>query len=442
MKTRVFPVARPLIAVAVLICFTGATVEKPKPLPAALNNDVSSVYGLLVKTFYRPLDGRVVLEGAHAALLAYARKHGAGAPLPAPDSADTRHPVDYVARAIAAMDKPGDPSAAASAALHGMAASAHDRWTEYFDASEFKKFIGALDPPGFSGIGVLLGTDAATKCPNIQFTTPQGPADTAGARAGDVITAIDGKSACGMQMADVSKRLRGPDGAVVVVALRRTGEADPVNLQITRRPVQTPTVFEKMLSDDVGYVAVVVFGAPTPEEFTRALTALQSRHPKAIILDLRDDGGGYVNAAVSVASHFLTSGPVVTTVTQGSAITQSSDDEAPMINVPVAVLVNQYTASASEIAASALAENRVATLIGTRTFGKGVEQTVSRFPDGSAIKITTARYLTAQNHDLNGKGLVPEVVVQEPNPTLGDVAHDAQLRAAMTFLSRIGQHAG
>jgi carboxyl-terminal processing protease len=193
-----------------------------------------------------------------------------------------------------------------------------------------------------------------------------------------------------------------------------------------------------MLPDKVGYVFVVVFAQPTATEFASALQRLQKQGARSLVVDLRDDGGGYVFAAVSIASHFFGSGPVVTTVPRdGNAVTEASDAEDPQVTVPTAVLVNGYTASASEILSGALQDNHVATLFGTRTFGKGVEQTLTRLPGGAAIKITTARYLTPANRDVNGKGIEPDFrVALKPHSVQGDPANDAQLQAALDYLRK------
>jgi carboxyl-terminal processing protease len=314
-----------------------------------------------------------------------------------------------------------------------MALSANDRWTEYFDPDEFKQFDSALDPPDISGIGVLLNVDPKSKCGTAFFVIPQSPADRTGIESGDLITAIDGTPVCGLAQPLISKRLRGTTGSTVNVTVRR-GDSTK-DFAITRAPVQVPTVYFRMLPGAIAYINVFVFGSPTPAEFSEALRRMQALGARGYILDLRDDGGGYVLSAVSIASHFISSGPIFSTVSKQGEITTDTDAEPPQVSAPLAVLVNQNTASASEITASALQENQVAEVIGTRTFGKGVEQTVSRLPDGSAVKITTARYVTAQNHDLNGVGLQPDLHVNEnPSAQFGQIGKDAQLQAALTYL--------
>jgi carboxyl-terminal processing protease len=318
-----------------------------------------------------------------------------------------------------------------------MAAGTRDRWTEFFTPQEWASFDAPLDPKAIFGIGVLLDIDPVTHFARSFYVIPGGPADNAGISSGDLITAVDGKSTRGMIQPQVSKLLRGaPDTNVRVATKADDGGEREVSL--TRSGVRPPTVIVKLLPNKVGYILVGIFAEPTAGEFTEALRRLKREGARALIVDLRDDGGGYISAAIAIASHFFSSAPIVTTLDRdGAAITQSSNDEEPQITTPVAVLVNGFTASASEILAGALQDNHAAILIGTRTFGKGVEQTITRLRNGAAIKITTARYLTPANRDLNGTGLEPDVpVALNKGAMVGDPGSDAQLQSALAYLER------
>jgi carboxyl-terminal processing protease len=390
---------------------------------------------LITQTFYRPIAGHQIQAGADAAILAYARRRGAHNP------ALSAHATASAANIVADVEEAAgtyhlDPLETAYAALHGMALSTHDRWTEFFTPKEFASFDAPLDPKSIYGIGILVGTDATTRFAQAIYVIPKGPADAAGIAEGDTITEISGTSTRGLSQAAITQLLRGSNGSVVHLVVRRGGVDRQVS--VTRASVHAPTVIVKSLPGNVGYIFVAVFAAPTADEFAAALERLQAQHARAIVVDLRDDGGGYVSAAVSIASHFFGTGAVMTSLPRtGVAITQDSDDESPQVTLPVAVLVNGYTASASEILAGALHDNHVATLFGTRTFGKGVEQSVSKFPDGAAIKITSARYLTPANHDLNGKGIEPDVSVSlNDRAVIGDPRRDSQLRAALEYVHR------
>jgi carboxyl-terminal processing protease len=205
---------------------------------------------------------------------------------------------------------------------------------------------------------------------------------------------------------------------------------------LTRASIHQISVFGKMLPNKIGYVALTVFGRDTGSELTTELSRLQQRGAKAIIMDLRDNGGGYINAAVAVSSKFISAGPIVSVESRASSITTLEADATAIAPLPLAVLVNQYTASASEITSGAIQDDGVGEIIGTKTFGKGVVQTIFPLGDGSAVKITTARYLTPDNRDINHRGITPDIVLAEKKTDrLGDPSRDTQLQRAMNYLT-------
>ncbi len=190
-----------------------------------------------------------------------------------------------------------------------------------------------------------------------------------------------------------------------------------------------------MLKNNVGYVALSVFGKDTAKELSTALDRLHQRGARAIIMDLRENGGGYLDAAVGVSSKFISSGPIVSVESRASSITTLEANDTAINPVPLAVLVNGHTASASEITSGAIQDSGVGEIIGTRTFGKGVVQTIYPLGDGSAVKITTARYLTPHNRDINHLGITPDIVVTENiGARLGDPAKDVQLQRALQYI--------
>jgi carboxyl-terminal processing protease len=163
---------------------------------------------------------------------------------------------------------------------------------------------------------------------------------------------------------------------------------------------------------------------------------LQQQGARAVVLDLRDNGGGYLEAAVAVSSKFISSGPIVSVESRASNITTLEADDTAIDPLPLVVLVNGYTASASEITSGAIQDSGVGTIMGTKTFGKGVVQTIYPLPDGSAVKITTARYLTPRNRDINHLGITPDVTVGEnKHPQYGTPAKDDQLEHAVQYLT-------
>jgi carboxyl-terminal processing protease len=219
----------------------------------------------------------------------------------------------------------------------------------------------------------------------------------------------------------------------VRVAFTHDGEAhDPIAL--TRRVITPPDVLAHTLSGGIGYVRLRSFGANSARQLDVALAQLKTAGVHAYVLDLRGNGGGYRDDAVAVASHFV-QGTVVTTQARNAAPAVFSAKPIARIDAPLAVLVNGDTASASEIVAGAIQDTKAGTLIGTRTFGKGLVQETFPLPDGGAIKLTTARYLTPSGRNIDRVGITPDVVVTEPSDAqLGQPGRDPQLDRALVVL--------
>ena len=394
-------------------------------------DDVRSGYRALTTTFYRGVTPAKLVAGARTALSEALRKNGGRAPaLPAVRPGDDG--VAQIAASIDAVRQRGKLSETelTYAALDGMARAAGDRYTVFLTPKELSGFQTPLNPPHVFGIGVILQQDDTTKDVSAAYVAPGTPADTAGVLNGDVFETIDGANVHGEDIPHVRARLLGKTGTIVRVRLLRDGKTHQ-ELSIARAEVHAPTVYQKLLPNGIGYIAVGVFGEPTAEEFGAALTHLRHQNARAYVIDLRNNGGGYVNAAVAIAGHFIHSGPIVS-VAERSGTTEFDADANADESRPVAVLVNHYSASASEITAGALQDAGVATLVGSRTYGKGVVQQITYNGDGSAMKVTTARYLTPRNRIIDGIGLVPDVNVNEnAHARFGDPAADAQLAAAI-----------
>jgi carboxyl-terminal processing protease len=323
------------------------------------------------------------------------------------------------------------------AAIDGMMGSVNDRYTVFLNAKEYAGLNEDLDGGDFGGTGIVIQIDDSTKYISVENIVPDGPADKAGVQQDDLITAIDGVSTKGITVQQASAKLRGKEGSSVSLTLSRDGAAQPP-LAITRAKIHELSVYEKMFPGKIGYVELTVFGRDTGAELNAALTRLQQQGARAIIMDLRDNGGGYLDAAVAVSSKFISSGPIVSVESRASNITTLDADDTAIDPLPLVVLVNQYTASASEITSGAIQDSGVGTIMGTKTFGKGVVQTIFPLGDNkSAIKITTARYLTPHNRDINHLGISPDVPVAEnKHAQFGVPAKDDQLEHALQFVTQ------
>ncbi len=420
--------ARALVAVAAAFAVVAPTSSDA--LSLAHLDDVRHGYRALTQTFYRGVEPAKLVAGARSGIVEAVRKHKGQPPTFGARSGD-----DAQAQIVAAIEQARGRGGLSEtdltyAALTGMARAAGDRYTVFMSPKELTGFQGPLNPPHVFGIGVLLQQDEKTKDVSAAYVAPGTPAEGAGVQNGDVFDAVDGTSVRGLDVAHVRAKLLGRTGTTVRVRVLRDGKPHD-ELSIVRAAVHAPTVYQKLLPDGIGYIAVGVFGEPTAEEFGAALKHLQRQNARAFVIDLRNNGGGYVNAAVAIADHFIHSGPIVS-VAERRGTTQFDADANADETHPVAVLVNHYSASASEITAGALQDAGVATLVGARTYGKGVVQQLTYNADGSAMKVTTARYLTPRNRIIDGIGLAPDVVVVEnAHPHFGDPAADAQLAAAI-----------
>lgn len=409
------------------------------PLPTSLAVDVHESYHLLSATYFKKLDAQQLLDGARTALADALKKHGIRAELPSMHAASTDDEnlgVLDSAISSAAASAHANTADFAYAAIAGMAGAAKDRYTQFMTPDEFRAFNAELDPEKISGIGVLIEPDPSTSYIRASYVIPGTPADRMGLRIGDVFESIDGATTKNLSVDDASKLLRGKSGTQVHVLVARAA-AERREYTIARSEIQPPTVEFKMLSGQVAYLYVVSFGRATPNEFDVALARVKELGARAVVLDLRNNGGGYVDSALDISSRFIAKKPLLTVEQRGVPETTIDAENDARINVPVTVLVNQYTASASEITAGALQDDGIGVLVGTRTFGKGVMQTLTPLPGGAAIKITTAHYLTPRRRDINLKGIEPDVKVDVTRDArFGDAEKDPQLRAALALLAK------
>jgi carboxyl-terminal processing protease len=440
MRITTISPARVAIAMLLSAALLGGAVQTARAadLPMAQAQDVAESFHLLTTSAYQKVDPQAVVDSAVAALDAAAAKRHLHLALPNIRVEDTFDAIAALNQTIArAADQMKiTPTQAAYLAMAGMANAVKDKYTVFLTPDDFKQFNDALDPEKISGIGVIVGPDQASGYVQASYVVPGTPADRAGIEAGDDFVSIDGVSTKGRAQEDITHMLRGHSGTVVHVETAR-GRAPTKTLAIVRAVVEPPTVVYRMLPEKVGYLAIFAFGEETPNQFDAALAKVRAAGARALVVDLRNNGGGYVRSALQISSEFISNKALYTVETRGSDPETVLADPGEVLTLPLVVLVNQYSASASEIAAGALQDDGVGTLVGTKTFGKGVMQTVTPFPDGAAIKITTAHYLTPANRDINLRGIEPDVRVDEnQNARFGDPEHDAQLRAALAFLEK------
>ncbi|MEO9170222.1 MAG: S41 family peptidase [Candidatus Baltobacteraceae bacterium] len=428
------------IVAAMLVQIPTATPAAPvaglTPLQAS---EIATSYQNLTSEYYKKVDPQAVLDSVHdelAAALKHAGAKGTVSPLHASGLPSANvHAIDAAVESAGKMAGPKLSSTdLAYTAMSGILDSVHDRYTVFLDPSKFAELNEGLDGTDFGGTGIVIQQDDTSKYIDVSNVVPDGPADKAGVQQDDVLVGIDGTTTKGMKMNAASSRLRGKEGTTVSLSIERQGKL-LAPIVITRAKIHQISVFEKMLPNKIGYLALTVFGRTTGPEVDAALSRLEARGARAIIMDLRENGGGYLEAAIAVSSKFISSGPIVSIESRGSNITTREADDTAISPVPLAVLVNGHTASASEITAGAIQDTGVGAIIGTKTFGKGVVQSIFRLPDASAVKITTARYLTPNNRDINHLGIQPDIIVSaDKGDRFGDPARDVQLKRAIDYI--------
>jgi carboxyl-terminal processing protease len=312
--------------------------------------------------------------------------------------------------------------------------SVHDPYTVYLSPREIQGLNESLSGGNFGGIGVYIYQLRDGRI--IVQPIEQMPAARVGMKPGEIIDTVDGKPVAGLPIDHVETMIRGEAGTIVHL------RGHPFNaprsersFAIVREIIHVPTVRAKM-EDGLDYIRLSDFGTTSGDEVRKALLEGKAKGARGYILDLRNNGGGLLDAAVAISSLFIAQGTIVSTIRRDG---QRSTDEALGDAIgglaPLVILVNKYTASASEITSGALEDYHLATLIGTRTFGKGVVQSIIPLPDEGALKITTARYLTPAGRDIQHHGIEPNVLVnQDVNPSLIDTSSDRQLAAAKAQL--------
>ncbi|MED4691144.1 S41 family peptidase [Peribacillus frigoritolerans] len=314
-------------------------------------------------------------------------------------------------------------------AINGMIKSLDDPYSAYMDKKEASSFHESISS-SFEGIGAEIQEQDG----QIMVVSPikGSPAEKAGVKPNDIILSVDGKSVEGLSSSEAVLKIRGEKGTKVDLSISRAGESEPIELTIKRDTIPIETVYAEMLDDGVAKIQVTSFSEHTVQELKTALEEMSKKDMKGLVLDLRGNPGGLLDQAIEMASLFIPNGKVVLQVEDRSGkkdVYKSENDGE--LKIPVVVLIDDGSASASEIVAAAVSESADIPLIGVKSFGKGTVQTAEDFEDGSNFKYTAAKWLTPEGNWIHKKGIKPDINVKLPDyASLPYISPDKELKAS------------
>ncbi|HBH13057.1 MAG TPA: S41 family peptidase [Clostridiales bacterium] len=330
-----------------------------------------------------------------------------------------------------------DESVILEGALKGMLDVLEDPYSEYLTPEEFNSLIEQTQGE-YSGIGVYVSVTEDNK---IVVVSPieDTPADKAGLRTGDFISKVNGVEYLGDKLSDAVNIMKGIPGTDVTITINRTqkdGSETSFDVVITRQNIKIETIKSEMLEDKIGYIRITTFDQQTDEDFNVALRSLSTQAMVGLIIDLRYNPGGLITSVTEIADVLL--GETIITYTQtrdGQREYYNSDKKK--VDVPMVILINEGSASASEILAGAVKDTKSGTLVGTKTFGKGIVQRIMPLEDGSGIKLTVSEYFTPNDVNIHGIGIEPDVYVELPEDVAygpDNIAEDVQLQRAVEII--------
>lgn len=292
----------------------------------------------------------------------------------------------------------------------GMVEGIGDPYTCYYTAEEYNSLMETTTGT-YYGIGAVLTQDAKTNEVTILHVYSGTPAEEAGVKDGDVIVKVDDVEGNSMELSELVKHIKGEEGTTVHLKLLREGETDYLDFDVERRQVEIPTVEYQMLEGKIGLIQISEFSDNTSQQFDDAIKDLQEQGMEAMIVDLRDNPGGVLTAVCDMLDEILPAGTMVYTEDKYGNRSDYDSDES-CLDIPMAVLINENSASASEIFAGAIKDYEYGTLIGTTSFGKGIVQSIIPLEDGSAVKVTMAKYFTPKGNYIHEKGIAPDIELE------------------------------
>lgn len=320
-------------------------------------------------------------------------------------------------------------------AYKGMMASLGDPYSTYYSEDELTEIMQESEGI-YYGIGAYVSLDLKTGYAQISGVIDGTPAQEAQLQEGDLIYEVDGETAYGLELTEVVRMIKGEENTTVHLTLVREGETDYVETDVVRRRIVSPTVNYEMLEDQMGYIQITEFDDVTADQFAEALAVLREQGMKGLILDIRSNPGGNLTTVVAIAKMLLPEGMIVYTEDRNGNRDEYICDGKREFKQPLVVLINGYSASASEILAGAIQDYGIGTLLGTTTYGKGIVQQIISLKDGSAVKLTISSYYTPKGRNIHGIGIEPDEVCEFDGETYynGGEKYDNQLERAKELL--------
>jgi carboxyl-terminal processing protease len=310
------------------------------------------------------------------------------------------------------VEQPVDKDAMMRGAINGMLESLDDEHTSYLDPDMFERANAQLDGEEYEGIGAWV--DISGDYLTIISPMPGSPAEDAGLKPNDKVIGIDGEDMIGIDGELVRQRILGPEGTIVRMTILRDGVDEPLEFEIERASIIVPTVESRMLEENIAYVHLYTFGDDTASDMRNHLEELLAQNPEGLILDLRFNGGGYLDTAISVVSEYISDGVVmIEEFGDGRRETYEAKSGGVATGIPLVILINEGSASASEIVAGAVQDTGRGVLVGTTSFGKGSVQNYTPLVNNQgAVRVTIAKWLTPNGRHISGVGLEPDYVVE------------------------------
>lgn len=332
-----------------------------------------------------------------------------------------------------------DESALEESLYHGFVDGLGDPYSTYYSKDEFEAVMESSEGI-YYGIGAYIGFDEESGYCKITKVMEGSPALEVGLRAEDLLVEVDGKDMMGVSTSEIVTYIKGPEHSTVNLTVYRDGEMDFLDFTVERRKIETPTVVYEMDEDQIATIQITEFDEVTIEQFEDCMQQAKEEGMRALVLDLRDNPGGSLQAVLEVCSHILPEGLVVYTEDKDGRRKEYNCSGRDELDVPMVVLINGNSASASEILAGAIKDYKKGILLGTTTFGKGIVQKIFALPDDSALKLTISHYYTPSGADIHGIGIVPDEELElDVDAYLADGTDNQMDRAKEILRGQIGE---